>query len=90
MVLKISLPVLTEGVILVKGKRRGHGRKLEACCSSGQKSGIGSGQEEGRNRCWARVEAAEGDPNQFIASPVSTGVCVGIRLHWRGAGNPPA
>lgn len=50
MILKISLPVLTEAVILGEREEGGSGGKPEACCSLGQKSAIGSGQGEGRKQ----------------------------------------
>lgn len=43
----------------------------------------------GPEQTWAGVEAAKGDPNPFIAHPMSKGMYVGTRLHQRGPGNPP-
>lgn len=87
MVLKISLPVLMEGVILGEGEEEGTweevGGMLLFRTEIWNRLRAGGRQEP----CWASVE---GDPNHFVASPVSTGMCVGTWLRWRGAGNPPA
>ena len=89
MVLKISPPALMEGVILGEGEEEGTWEEAGGVLLFKTEIWNRIRAGEGRSRCWASVEAAKGHPNQFIAVPASTGLCMGTWLHWRSAGNPP-
>lgn len=74
MVLKTSLPVLEEGMILGEGE------------SEEEPLGEGGGMLPFRSALWNR--AAPG-PEEAVRPGPCPSVCTGTGLHQRGAGNPP-